>query len=61
MMIFTYLPKLCDHIKKFKIFVVVRMEVIESKEGPHSDQIGTCSEFKPGQKYATPSPGSGDR
>ena len=36
-------------------------EVIESKEEDHSDQIGTCTEFKPGQKYATPSPGSGDR
>jgi hypothetical protein len=36
--------------------------MIESKEDDTEGiQIGTCSEFKPGQKYATPSPGSGDR
>eukprot|EP01038_Epipyxis_sp_PR26KG_P009567 gene9567-12885_t len=33
---------------------------MESKEDT-SDTIGNTSDFKPGQKYPTPSPGNGDR
>lgn len=35
--------------------------VAESKEGDDCHQIGSGSNFKPGQKYPTPSPGSGER
>ena len=32
---------------------------VESKDD--SNEIGTCTDFKPGQKYSTPAPGNGDR
>jgi hypothetical protein len=34
--------------------------IVENKDNDEL-QIGNCSDFKPGQKFATPSPGSGDR
>ena len=38
------------------------MDVAEAKEVESAGElIGTFSESKPGQKFATPSPGYGDR